>query len=262
MSSEITYRDRLINDFATRSFRDSADGDYLAARLAYQHQLFAQFLWLAHQALEKYLKCILLQNRIVAKDVSHDLMIALKRLEAHERFPVRVTDATREFIEYLDDQGQTRYLLGSYYVTGPGVLRLDHAVWEVRRFAEAHDFYVKGPKGLLSLLDAGRRKIERSDQQPRCKFPGVGGLLEKILADRKHPARATLIWQNPCYGRSRKTVRPRSAFHIVNAPLWLHPEILDDVRQFVHIPKEAAVAYQQIAEDREREERAKQTAGK
>lgn len=252
--TEITYRDRLINDFATRSFRDSADGDYIAARLAYRHQLFAQFLWLTHQAMEKYLKCILLQNRIPALDVSHQLMVALERLETYKRYPVRVTEATREFIQYVDNQGQTRYLLGSYYLTGPGVFRLDHAVWEIRRFAEAHDFYVKGPNGLISLLAPGKQKIERSDQQPRCKFAGVGGLLEKILDDRKHPSRSALIWQNACYGRNRKTVRLRSAFHSVNAPLWLHPEILDDVRRFVHIPKAAAKAYAEIAAQRERED--------
>lgn len=248
--SEITYRDRLINDFAIRSFRDSADGDYIAARLAYRHQLFAQFLWLGHQAIEKYLKCILLQNRIPATDILHDLMVALQRLESHERFPVRVTPESREFIQYLDDQGHTRYLVGSYYLIRHEILRLDHAVWEVRRFAEAHDFYIRGPGGLICLLDEGKRKIQRSDNAPRADFPGVDGLLEKILSNPNHPARAALVWQNPCYGRKRKTVRLQGHLHAVNAPLWLHPEIVDDVRKFVHLPKAAVTAYKELARER------------
>jgi hypothetical protein len=50
---EITYNDRLLNDFATRCFRDVADGGYIAARLAYRAQLFSQFLWSSQQAIEK-----------------------------------------------------------------------------------------------------------------------------------------------------------------------------------------------------------------
>ena len=36
---------RLLNSFATQSFRDQADQDYIAARLACRAQLFSQFLW-------------------------------------------------------------------------------------------------------------------------------------------------------------------------------------------------------------------------
>ena len=63
----------LINDFAIRSFRDIADYDYISARMAYRAKLLPQFLWLGLQAIEKYLKCILLLNRIKAK-IIHNLM--------------------------------------------------------------------------------------------------------------------------------------------------------------------------------------------
>lgn len=56
--------DRRINDFASRSFRDMADRDYIAARLACRAELMPQCLWSAQQAIEKYLKYILLVNRI------------------------------------------------------------------------------------------------------------------------------------------------------------------------------------------------------
>ncbi|MCA1796649.1 MAG: HEPN domain-containing protein [Geobacteraceae bacterium] len=59
----------LINDFATRSFRDVADQDYIAARLSYRHGLYPQFHWQSLQALEKYLKAILLYNREQAHGV-------------------------------------------------------------------------------------------------------------------------------------------------------------------------------------------------
>ena len=52
--------DALLNDFAERSFRDMADGDYIAARMACRAALVTQFLWASQQAVEKYLKGILL----------------------------------------------------------------------------------------------------------------------------------------------------------------------------------------------------------
>src|SRR3954451_19148338 len=63
----------LLNDFAIRSFRDVGDGDYVSARVTYRAGLTMQYLWASQQAIEKYLKCILLLNRIPALDVKHDL---------------------------------------------------------------------------------------------------------------------------------------------------------------------------------------------
>ncbi|MEO7863422.1 MAG: hypothetical protein ABIU05_23895 [Nitrospirales bacterium] len=42
----------LINDFAIRSFRDTADGDYGAARMAFRAALYQQFFWASQQAVE------------------------------------------------------------------------------------------------------------------------------------------------------------------------------------------------------------------
>lgn len=74
--------DAYLNDFATRSFRDIADQDYIMARAAYRATLYPQFLWSGLQAIEKYLKAILLYNRIPqpkGKDLlRHDLARALE----------------------------------------------------------------------------------------------------------------------------------------------------------------------------------------
>jgi HEPN domain-containing protein len=57
----------LLKDFAFRSFFEIADGDYIAARTLYRAKLLPQFLSASQQALEKYLKYILLLNRIHAQ---------------------------------------------------------------------------------------------------------------------------------------------------------------------------------------------------
>jgi hypothetical protein len=73
--------DALVNDFAVRSFRDIGDGDYIAARMACRAALVTQFLWASQQTVEKYLKCILLLNRLEAKKVRHDLRKALRKIK-------------------------------------------------------------------------------------------------------------------------------------------------------------------------------------
>jgi HEPN domain-containing protein len=55
-----------------------ADEDYIAARMAYRAGLSYSSLWASQQAIEKYLKCILLLNRIPAQQVAHSLDEALK----------------------------------------------------------------------------------------------------------------------------------------------------------------------------------------
>src|SRR5215468_6849430 len=89
--------DALVNDFALRSFRDMADGDYIAARMACRAALLPQFLWASQQAVEKYLKCILLLNRIDAREAYHDLGKALDRIDASGKLSLDLTRGTKEF---------------------------------------------------------------------------------------------------------------------------------------------------------------------
>lgn len=53
-----------VNNYALRAFRDTADKDYIHARMAYKAALYPQFLWSSLHSLEKYAKCILILNRV------------------------------------------------------------------------------------------------------------------------------------------------------------------------------------------------------
>jgi len=126
--------DAAINDFAIRSFRDVADGDYIAARMACRAVLLPQFLWASQQTIEKYLKCILLLNRIPAKKVFHDLSVALQTVNNSGKLALDVTDVTRKFIGHIDETGRFRYLEVSHLGEAAWLVSLDRAVWELRRF--------------------------------------------------------------------------------------------------------------------------------
>lgn len=219
----------LLNDFAIRCFRDIADGDYIAARMACRAALLPQFLWASQQALEKYLKCILLLNRIPARHVRHDLGAALRALAGTGKVALDLTVPTTEFIEYLDRCGRFRYLEVSHWGEGRAIVSLDRAVWELRRFC---------------ALSPAPRAFRLTEGIPAAKIAIEDGFLERIIGDRKNPARAALVWQNGFFGlRTRNRVRVGGWARGVNAPLALYPELLAEVAKFVFIPKEVGDYY-------------------
>ena len=236
----------LLNNFAIRSFRDIADQDYISARLSFKHALYPQFHWQSLQAIEKYLKAILLLNRIKARDINHDLERAIKYTKELP-FELILSDTAKDLIEHLDTFGRFRYLESSYQVMGPMLARLDRTVWEVRRYCRVLNYELKLPSGeSRNMLKHEVQIIEESLNKPPHQYKIFAGLLEKIIDDKGHPSRDGLIWQNHCFGKvSRKFVRQPTPFHAVNAPLWLHPEILDTVIEYIYLPKNVIVAYRE-----------------
>lgn len=235
--------DPLINNFAIRSFRDIGDGDYIAARLAYRAALIPQFLWSSLQAIEKYLKCVLVINRIRASK-GHDLAQILQVFETNKKFDIRLSDQTREFLLYLDTYGRHRYYETPYYAKGQELVALDRAVWEVRRYARSMDYSIKSVEGNdVNLLKHEIATNEAAEKYPH-RFAIIGGRLESIIANPKHSSRAPLLWQNAFFGRRpRKTVTHPFRMEGGNSPLSLHPEILDEVLKYVWLPKDVINAY-------------------
>ncbi|MBJ2166163.1 HEPN domain-containing protein [Acidovorax sp. IB03] len=236
--------DILLNDFAIRSFRDVADCDYIAARLSFRAQLVPQFLWQSLQAIEKYLKCILVLNRIKAPR-SHDLSKLLDAFEQSKKFEVRLSPDTHKFLQYLDTYGRFRYYETPYYSMGDELFRLDTAVWELRRYARVLDYNVKPPGGTeVNLLALELKRNERAETKAPQEFSIMGGHLEKVLAKSDHPSRAGLVWHNLKFGKRRRTsVSYTRTSMSGNSPLSLHPEILDEVLKYVFLPKDVVEAY-------------------
>jgi HEPN domain-containing protein len=220
--------DHLLNDFAIRSFRDIADADYIVARTAFRARLVSQYLSASQQSVEKYLKCILLLNRIPAREVRHNLGAALGKIISSTTLALSLTESTKKFIDYLDSLGRFRYLDISNYVLWRDIVRLDRTVWELRRYC---------------TLSEVPRSIKLRDGVPPAKVRLDGGVLEKIIDDVKSPAREPLLWQNAFFGkRVRRRVRVGGGFHCTNSPLSVHPEILDEVLKYVLLPKDVVDA--------------------
>lgn len=237
----------LLNNFAVRCFRDVADHDYISARLAYRAGLFQQFHWSSLQAVEKYLKAILLFNRIKAKNLKHDLDKALQKT-TELPFEFKISDVSREFIKHIDQFGRFRYLEISYYLYGPKLLELDHTVWDIRRYCKTLNYDLILSDGRTkNMLEMELKGIEKSREHKPKNFPIPAGALERIIENKNHPARSALIWQNLYFSkRSRKNVRMSEHMHATNSPFYLHPEMLYEVEKYVLIPGDVIKAYEEM----------------
>lgn len=120
-------------DFVCRSFRDVADKDYLAARVLYRYELEPQFLWAGSQAIEKYLKAILLFNGRSAKRIGHDIDKALQAVDAISDLALDLPVDVREFVAHLARQGPNRYFDRPLETHGDELAQLDRSVWYIRR---------------------------------------------------------------------------------------------------------------------------------
>ena len=244
----VSEHDAHLNDFATRSFRDVADQDYVMARAAYRARLYPQFHWSGLQAIEKYLKAILLYNRIPQPQGKHRLGHDLRRaLELTKQLPfeLSLSDPSREIIKHLDTFGRFRYLETSYYLRDRELLKLDRAVWELRLYCRAMNYALKLPNGKrIEMLSMNLREIELVRADSRRKFRIQSGVLEKILSKKDHPARPSLAWKNLFFNNhNRKTIQWRNTNHMVNAPLALEPRFLEEVRKYVWLPGEVVATY-------------------
>ncbi len=242
--------DQKLNYFALRSFRDTADKDYVHARLAYRHGLIPQFYWSSLHCLEKYLKCILLLARVEARDIGHTIPPLLKRLNDSRVLEIGSSNPTTKFFSQLEQVGWARYLEVSWSVHDIDPAHLDSAVWEVRRYCQPLDCYPGCADLEVTKLEDVRGLEDRTARNTNL----AGGYLEKVLENRRHPARPALVWNNFYYSTSnRKKVSIPAPFQAENAPLYFFPEIVDEVARYVKVSKDVRRAYRELAAERAEE---------
>lgn len=242
----------LVNDFAIRSFRETADKDYIAARMAYRARLIQPFLWSALHCLEKYVKGILVLNRVKAHK-GHSVLPGIERMKQHGKFELDLSADTVKFIKKLEDYGaEYRYYEVSYDIRPFDIVRFDRAVWELRRYCQPLDYDIVDRNGkIVNLLTHELDRVHRAKAKHEKGTCVMGGILEKIIEKKDHPAREALIWNNLFFGPSRrKGVKMRPDWEAGNSPFFLHPEIIDEVVKYVYIPKDIIEGVGQFAKQK------------
>jgi len=230
----------LINDFARRSFRDIADQDYISARVNYQANLPEPFLWCSLQAIEKYLKAILLFNDHSAKNLSHDLERSLSRVLTINDIDFDIPDDVKHFIRYLNTFGANRYLEYSTYMRRKCLFELDKTVWHIRRYCYFMRGEIKVRKDLRKpRLPFELKRIHKQyfTENPH-KYSLFQGYLENAIKKNKEAAK-WLVWHNFYFGRRKKNfVKKHPEFlSSVNTTLTLHPEAYDVLKPLVNFSK-------------------------
>ncbi|MRW88434.1 hypothetical protein GJ699_00350 [Duganella sp. FT80W] len=249
-----------INQFAIRCFRETGDADYIAARMAMRARLANPFLWSAEQAIEKYLKCILMLNRHSTKNLSHDIGAALALINESLPFKISLNEGEQQVFDHIAQCQGDRYLIHSLSLDDYELLQLDHLVWHLRQYCRPlnvrHYADTPSEKVLLERV----REIEAGIGGP-AKFGRIeGAFLEKVLEDKKHPAHDALVWQNLMFSLSnRRSVMFRNNWQAINAPLWVNPELADEAAKWMKIPKFALEAAHNWAKQREERKAAQKT---
>lgn len=233
-----------VNSFALRAFRDTADKDYILARMAYKTDLFPQFHWSALHALEKYAKCIAILTRIPTpkNKIKHEVNRSLELIS--ENLDIELSEQTKKFITRLEEFGaRFRYLEVSWFIKDCELAMLDRAVWELRRFCNA-ELYIYSGDHFVSVCKDKYETIKSIEEPSKVNTQVPGGYLEKTLENRQSRARPDLVWCNRYYTNSnRKSVLMKSGTTAENSPFSLNPEIIDEVSKYTFVPNEIKNVY-------------------
>lgn len=243
-----------INDLAIRSFRDIGDGDYIAARLALRASLPTQAIWSGLQAVEKYLKCMLLLGRVSSKNVGHDLNKGLRLVNERLRFDISLPDRERKVFEHLADSEGDRYLVSSVFLLHDELPGLDALIWRLRQYCVPlgikHYNDTPNESVLLANLAELRERLEGAPTDGYIP----NGLLEKVLAEEGKPAHEGLVWRNAMFGND-EPISPGAGlnpFVAINSPLYLHPEIARPVSELIRLPAGALKDFETLAATKKR----------
>jgi HEPN domain-containing protein len=229
----------FIIAFATESFRDTADQDYIMARLAYRLQLDTQFRWNSLQAVEKYLKAILLYNGESAKNIGHSLIRALDRVRGIPDLGFGIPEGTMAFIEYLNNFGDDRYLSFPTHVPTRALIKLDRTVWLIRKycFYMRHEFRTGGR--VINNFELYKRQLADVQYEKRpISYRLANGYLEKVI-DKGHPAYDALVWKNFYFGRVAKhRIKFGDRISMTNPTHFINPECFEELKERVDFPKD------------------------
>jgi hypothetical protein len=231
-----------------------ADQDYIAARILHRYNLRPQFLWAALQAIEKYIKGIILYNRVSTKGLCHDLEAGLERLSKIRDIPFQIPDDVKKFIIYLNGEGANRYFEHQAYTLGMEIFYLDRTVWHLRRYC----YWMRGQDDfgdgrVLERLPLEIRAVHSVSEREAHKYRILGGYLEVVLAKRESGLRKHLVRKNFYYGSYKKQRVKNIQIQMwsANPTHYMHPEIFEDLSKLVQFCEEVRRVFRDLKKNAE-----------
>lgn len=237
-----------LNHATIRCFRDTADADYISARLSIRSDLPGPFLSSAEQAIEKYLKCILMLNRIDTRPIGHKIDVALKLINESLPFNISLDKDEQKLFDQLVLWDFDRYLVNSLYVRNESLMHLDRLVWKLRQYCRPLDMIHRAEPPDKSYIASNIEAIEAVKPETPKKGHVPGGLLERVLASKIHRGRDALVWNNLWYSSSnRNQVQYRTGYQAINSPFFNKPELADEASKYMKLSKSFVEGAKQFA---------------
>lgn len=226
-----------------------ADQDYIAARICHKYQLDQLFLWNSLQAIEKYLKAILLYNGKSAKGIFHNLRKSLQQIRSIPDIPFDFPEDVVKFIEYIDEYGVNRYLDYPSVLREKSLFILDRSIWHIRRYCYYMRIEDTANNGLI--VSKLKEEINNIHNDKYKKYPHkykiFGGFIEDLIEKGK-PLASHLIWKNFYFGKKKKRTVKNVKLRIAaaNPTHFLYPEIVNELDKLVDFPRELRKYFRSI----------------
>ena len=235
--------EREFYAYLNQAFRDTADKDYIAARLCYRHKLVLQFFWSGLQAIEKYLKYILVVNKVSSKNYNHRIGDLYNKILSMNKLKFKNNKQVNKFVMHLCSVGDDRYFTKPYHNLNLTVCQLDEAVWHIRRYCQR--LIYKGTNVQHnSYFRHLHSEITSSEyiKEPH-KLRINGGYLEKLLdGSTENKAREALIWKNNFFGNKLRSKTENQSWVEFKTPNYFYDEIIngsiiDKIDDYITKPK-------------------------
>lgn len=231
---------QCLTDFAFRSFRDVADQDYIVARMCFRDGLTSQFAWQSLQAIEKYLKGILLFNELTSIKYGHNVSKLASSIEQLKHLNFKIPKTCNSFLKYAYSQGLNRYNTVDSYCKGNELEQLDETISYIRRYCQP-------------VINNSLQQEVRNHEASR-HFELKGGYLERILLYPESPKAQSILWKNKFFDPDAEQVFGSNlSFEI--PLLSLHPEHIERLIDFVQFSKPELKAYRSLAEQHSRKKK-------
>jgi HEPN domain-containing protein len=225
--------ERYLNEL-----RDVADQDYVLARVAFKYGLDDQFLWLSQQAVEKYVKTLLIFHGHSALGFGHGLKKPLAVLATISEVPFGFPKTVSDFAAYLDAYAN-RYAETLRPVSTDRLVELDTVTWFLRRFCG--NLRGNAERRLHVTADAVRAEIARRADVKFLRRPDsfwlTGGYLDQVRRNRRSAERKYLVWNNLCFSRRRRTAVTSYRRGAKNSWLRIYPAIPAELKDRLHFTK-------------------------
>ncbi|WP_457789614.1 hypothetical protein [Pseudomonas sp. PL-6] len=186
-----------------------------------------------------------------ALNIGHDISKALTLIEKELGFDIPLTLPQKEVFILIAEWDSDRYFLNPVGVKGNELHYLDQMVWRIRQYCQPLDVVHYADEPSRAVLEQNVKVIQERELTAPREGALAGGRLEKMLVDKNDPARPALVWKNLMFSTStRKKVNRRNHMHVSNAPMWLEPDLIDDVAKLLKVPKPIQEEYRQLARRR------------